>query len=63
MEQIQNLATKLVVVQCYNITQYLFIIGEFWEFYYWITSFFYIFHTCKISKKLKINSYVINKLF
>ena len=25
----QSLATKLVVVQCYNLTQYLFIIGEF----------------------------------
>ena len=29
----------------------------------WITFSSHIFHTCKISRKLKINSAAINKLF
>ena len=29
----------------------------------WITSSSYILHACKYFRKLKINSYVINKLF
>ena len=40
-----------------------FIRGEFWQIHYWITSYSYILHTCKISKILKINSYIIKKLF
>ena len=59
----QNLITKLVIVLGYNLTWYLFIRGEFWQTHHWITSSSYILHVCKISKKLKINSYVINKLF
>ena len=47
----------------YNIFQYIFIGGEFWQINYWIIYSFYILHTYKISRKLKINSYVINKLF
>ena len=59
----QSLATNLVVAKGYNITQYVFIGSEFWQIHRWFTSFSYIIHACKISKKLKINSYVINKLF
>ena len=57
--------TKLVIALGYKIgySQYLFIGGEFWEIHHWITYSSYILHTWKISKKLKINSYVINKLF
>ena len=58
----QNLATKLVITLGYNLTQYLFIGDEFWQIHHWITSSSYILYTCKISRKLKINSYVINKL-
>ena len=46
-----------------NLTQYLFLGGEFWQTHYWITSSSYILHACKISRKLKINNYVTNKLF
>ena len=59
----QNLVTKLVVAYDYNFTQYLFIECEFWQIHHWIISSSYIFYACKISKKLNINSYVINKLF
>ena len=57
----QSLVTKLIVALGYKLTQYLFIGGEFWQIHHWIISSFYILHICKISKKLKINSYVINK--
>ena len=57
----QSLATKLIVALGYKLTQYLFIEGEFWQIYQWITSSSSILHVCKISRKLKINSYVINK--
>ena len=40
----QSLTVKLVVVSGYNLIQYLFIGGEFWQIYHWITSSFYIFH-------------------
>ena len=36
---------------------------RFWQIHHWIASSSYILYTCKISRKLKINSYVINKLF
>ena len=57
----QSLATKLIVALGYKLTQYLFIEGEFWQIHHWITSSSSILHVCKISRKLKINSYVINK--
>ena len=59
----RNLAIKLIVILYYNFTQYFFIGGEFLQIYNWITSSFSILHICKISKKLKINSYIINKFF
>ena len=37
--------------------------GEFWQIHHWITFSSYNLHVCKISKKLKINSYIINNLF
>ena len=46
----QYLATKLIVTLNYKI-------------HYWITFSSYIFHACKISRKLKINSYIIHKFF
>ena len=52
-----------VVALGYNFTQYIFIKSEFWQIYHWITFSSYIVHACKISRKSKINSYVINKLF
>ena len=58
----KNLAIKLVVALSYNLIQYFFIGGEFLEIHHWITSSSYISYTCKISRKLKINNYVI-KLF
>ena len=57
----QSLATKLIVALGYKLTQYLFIGGEFWQIHHWIIFSSYILHVCKISRKLKINSYVINK--
>ena len=36
---------------------------RFWQIHHWIAFSSYILYTCKISRKLKINSYVINKLF
>ena len=57
----QNLTTKSIVTLGYKLTQYLFIGGEFWQIHRWITSSSYILHVCKISRKLKINSYIINK--
>ena len=54
---------KLVVAYDYNLTKYLFIGGEFLQIYHSITSSSYILYICKIYRKLKINSYVINKLF
>ena len=57
----QSLATKLIVVLGYKLTQYLFIGGKFWQIHHWITFSSYILHVCKISRKLNINSYVINK--
>ena len=59
----QSLATKLVVTLDYNPTLYLFIIGEFWQIHHWMKFSSYIFHACKIFRKLKINSYIINKFF
>ena len=59
----QSLTTKLVVVLGYNLTQYFFIEGEFQQIHHWITCSSYILHACKISRKLKINRYIINKLF
>ena len=59
----QSLATKFVVTLGYNFTQYLFIGGEFWQIHHWIISSYYILYACKISRKLKINNYIINKLF
>ena len=58
-----SLVTKLVIALVYNLTQYLFIGDEFWQIHNWITSSSYILYACKISRKLKINNYVINKLF
>ena len=46
-----------------NISQYLFIVDEFWQIHNWITFSSYIYNVFKISRKLKYNSYVINKLF
>ena len=62
----QSLGTKLVVALYYNFTQYIYIFftgDEFWQIYHWITFSFYILYSCKIFRKLKINYYVINKLF
>ena len=59
----QNLVTKLVVILGYNLIQYLFIGDEFWQIHHWIISSSYILYGCKIFRKLKINSYVSNKLF
>ena len=59
----QSLATKLVVTLDYNLTQYLFIRGEFRQIHHWMTFSSNIFHACKIFRKLKINSYIINKFF
>ena len=53
----------MTVALGYNLNQYLFIRGEFWKFHQWIISFSYIFYVCKISIKLKINKYGINKFF
>ena len=47
----------------YNFTQYLFIRSKFWQIHHWITFFSFILHTCKISRKLQINNYIINQLF
>ena len=58
----QSLVTKLVVSLGYNLTQYFFIEGEFWQVHQIIFSY-YILYTCKISRKLKISSYVNNKFF
>ena len=57
----QNLTTKSIVALGYKLIQYLFIGGEFLQIHRWITSSSYILHVCKISRKLKINSYIINK--
>ena len=59
----QSFATKLVVALGYILTQYLFIESEFWQIYNWITTSSYDLHAYKISRKLKINSYFINKIF
>ena len=59
----QNLVIKLVVALYYNLTQYLLVRDEFGQIYHWITSSSYILYACKIFRKLKINCYVINKLF
>ena len=56
----QSLTTKLVG---YNLIEYIFIEGKFWQIHHWITSSSYILYPCKIYRKLKINNYVINKLF
>ena len=57
----QSLATKLVVAEGYNHT-ILFL--KFFLFEAHLDYiFFYILHACKNFKKLKINSYIINKLF
>ena len=50
-------------IRLYNFTQYLFIEGEFWQIEHWIISSSYILYTCKINRKLNINSYVINISF
>ena len=59
----QSLVIKLVVTLNYNLTQYFFIRGEFRQIHHWMTFSSYIFHACKIFRKLKINSYIINKFF
>ena len=59
----QSLAKQLVVALGYNLTQYLFIRGEFWQIHHWMTFSSYILHAYKISRKLNIDSYVIDKLF
>ena len=59
----QSLVIKLVVTLSYNLTQYFFIRGEFRQIHHWMTFSSYIFHACKIFRKLKINSYIINKFF
>ena len=58
---LQNLTTKLIVVLDYKLTQKNFIRGKFWQIHYWIIFSSYILHAYKISRKLKINSYLINK--
>ena len=42
---------------------YLFIECELWKSNQWIAYSYYILYACKISKKLKINSYIINDMF
>ena len=37
--------------------------GKFWQIHHWITFSSYILLACKIPRKLKINNYVINRLF
>ena len=59
----QNLATNLFIALSYNLTQYIYIGGEFLQVHHWITYSSYIIHACKIARKVKINSYIINKLF
>ena len=54
---------KVCVADDYNSIQYHFIECEFKQIYNLIIFSSYILNTCKISSKLKINSYVINKLF
>ena len=47
-----------------DIDIYIYIIKcEFWQVYYWITFSFYILYAFKISRKSKINNYVINEMF
>ena len=55
--------TKFIYKISYNFIQYLFIKGEFWQIHHWITFSFYKLYVYKIYWKLKINSYIINKLF
>ena len=57
----QNLATKLDNLQPYSI---FFLLGvNFDKSTIELDFFSYILHDCKICRKLKINKYVINKLF
>ena len=57
--------TKFSYKICCNLRLQLYSIsligGEFWQIHHWIISFSYTLHTCKISRKLKINSYIIKK--
>ena len=41
----------------------LFIGCEFWKSSYWIVRSYYILYACKISKKSKLNSYIIKWMF
>ena len=41
----------------------IFLLEMNFEIHYWITSSSYILHASKISRKSKLNSYAINKLF
>ena len=61
--QDKSLATKLIVILGYNLFQYLFIKCEFWQIHHRTTYSSYLLHTSKNFRKLKINSYIINKLF
>ena len=54
---------NLVVANDFNFTQYFFIECEIFQILHWITFSSYIFYTCKISKRSKINNYVINQMF
>ena len=54
---------KLIVALNYYFTQYFFIRVNFDKSTIGLHFFPYIFNTCKIFRKLKINSYIINKLF
>ena len=41
---------------------FLYINCEFWKFNRWISCSYYIIYVCKISRKSKINCYVIKKM-
>ena len=61
--QDKSLVTKLIVILGYNLFQYLFIKYEFWQIHHRTTYSSYLLHASKKFRKLKINSYIINKLF
>ena len=54
---------NLVVANDFNFAQYFFTECEIFQIHHWITFSSYIFYTCKISKRSKINNYVINQMF
>ena len=49
-----SLATNLIVVNSYNVTQYLLIRYKFWQIHIKLNFFSYILYTCTNSKKKKI---------